>query len=96
MTSNQIGDLSITEMDTNVPFLTTVFPKNAEQDKFGLGVMLHQTPKTYPYKSIGSFGWDGLLNTYFWVDKVKEITVLFYTQTLPFYIVEVRKTWSEF
>jgi CubicO group peptidase (beta-lactamase class C family) len=33
--------------------------------------------------SIGDFSWGGMASTFFWLDRVKDISVVFFTQLSP-------------
>jgi CubicO group peptidase (beta-lactamase class C family) len=51
---------------------------------FGLGVSVTIDPvKAKTGGSVGDFGWGGAASTYFWIDPVEELTVVFMTQLLP-------------
>jgi CubicO group peptidase (beta-lactamase class C family) len=51
---------------------------------FGLGVSVTQDPvKAKVPGSFGDFGWGGAASTYFVVDPLEELTILFLTQLLP-------------
>jgi hypothetical protein len=36
-------------------------------------------------RSAGSLAWAGLANTYFWIDRTKQVCGVFLSQVLPFY-----------
>ena len=40
--------------------------------------------------------WAGLLNTYFWVDPVKQVAGSLFTQMLPFYDARVVNLYGQF
>jgi CubicO group peptidase (beta-lactamase class C family) len=51
---------------------------------FGLGVSVTIDPiKGKVPGSVGDYGWGGAASTYFWVDPVLDLTVLFMTQLWP-------------
>ncbi|TWE13154.1 CubicO group peptidase (beta-lactamase class C family) [Rudaeicoccus suwonensis] len=51
---------------------------------FGLGFAVTQDPAaTGVASSVGEYGWGGLASTYFWVDPVEDLTVVFMTQLMP-------------
>lgn len=51
---------------------------------FGLGFSVMLDPvKAKTLGSVGEFGWGGAASTGFWVDPVRRITALFFTQLLP-------------
>lgn len=84
MTSNQIGDLFVEIQPAANPGFTLPFPRGGGVDKWGLGFQIHMDPKP-GMRSPGSFSWCGLLNTYFWVDPVKNIAGIVMMQLLPLY-----------
>ncbi|MGC0393750.1 hypothetical protein [Bradyrhizobium sp. USDA 241] len=47
-------------------------------------------------RSAGSISWAGLLNCYFWLDPVKQVTGTFFTQILPFFDDRVVALYGEF
>ena len=97
MTRNQIGDLRVRKMLSVMPALSSDFPRGAGVDGFGLGVVIKNADQPNR-RSMGSYGWHGLLNTTFWVDPKNEIAVVFYTQVLPFYrydIIDVQEAFEE-
>ncbi|MBT8154431.1 beta-lactamase family protein [Epibacterium ulvae] len=51
---------------------------------FGLGgsVLLDQT-RAQTAGSVGDFSWGGIASTYFWIDPVQKLSVIFFTQLLP-------------
>ncbi len=52
--------------------------------KWGLGILVE--PEDVPGgRAAGSGGWAGGFNTFFWVDRSRNLTAALYTQTLPFY-----------
>jgi CubicO group peptidase (beta-lactamase class C family) len=51
--------------------------------KFGFGVLL-ETHAQPGGRAAGSYGWAGILNTYFWVDPAAEIAAVVYLQMSPF------------
>ena len=51
---------------------------------FGLGVSVTIDPVTAKVPgSVGDHGWGGAASTFFWVDPVEDLTVLFLTQLMP-------------
>jgi methyl acetate hydrolase len=51
--------------------------------KFGFGVMI-ETVAVPGKRSIGSYGWGGIVNTYFWVDPARELAAVLMLQLAPF------------
>ncbi len=51
---------------------------------FGLGGAVIINPgRTRVPGSMGDFGWGGMASTYFWIDRVNELTSVFFTQLSP-------------
>jgi methyl acetate hydrolase len=49
--------------------------------------------KTVSGRSVGSFAWAGLTNTYYFIDPIKGVGAKFGTQLIPFYdsqVIEMR------
>jgi methyl acetate hydrolase len=84
MTSNQIGDLCIQQQPAANPALTHPFPRGGGVDKFGFGFQLHQQGQP-GMRSVGSYSWCGLLNTYFWVDPLRQLGGVVLMQVLPLF-----------
>jgi CubicO group peptidase (beta-lactamase class C family) len=95
MTSNQIGDLFITEQPAANPSLTYPFPAGGGVDKFGLGFQLHAQPES-GMRSAGSYSWCGMLNTFFWGDPVRKVGGIVLMQVLPLYEPVCLETLSGF
>jgi CubicO group peptidase (beta-lactamase class C family) len=85
MAENHIGSLEIPAMKTAIPSLTEDvewFPGMSK--KWGLSFLINtQTAPTG--RSAGSLAWAGLANTYFWIDRAKQVCGVFLSQVLPFY-----------
>jgi methyl acetate hydrolase len=85
MAQNHIGPLEIGAMKTAIP----AFSKDVElfpgmSKKWGLSFLINtQTAPTG--RSAGSLAWAGLANTYFWIDRTKQVCGVFLSQVLPFY-----------
>jgi methyl acetate hydrolase len=83
MGRNQIGDLALGPMPSLVPSLATdgaVLPGGL--DKFGLGFALNsKTAGTQ--RGLNTMAWAGILNTYFWIDREKQVTAVLMSQMLP-------------
>ena len=85
MAQNHIGPLEIGAMKTAIPSLSKdveLFPGMSK--KWGLSFLINtQTAPTG--RSAGSLAWAGLANTYFWIDRTKQVCGVFLSQVLPFY-----------
>lgn len=97
MTQNQIGDLSIEIQPAADGSLCRPFVLRAKHDKFGLGFRLAGNHSgKLPLRSVGSYSWAGLYNTYFWVDPVQELIAVILMQLLPFYDTKCRNLCLNF
>jgi CubicO group peptidase (beta-lactamase class C family) len=85
MTSNQIGSLHVERQPSSNLAVSLPFPVDgAGKDKFGFGFQIAAAPAPAGTRAAGSYGWAGILNTYFWVDPVRRVGVVVLMQTLPF------------
>jgi CubicO group peptidase (beta-lactamase class C family) len=88
MSTNQIGDLPLRKLDSQMPFLTSDLEAGppiglTEDAGWGLGFAIN--PKTGPHgRSTGSLAWAGLANTYYWADPEAGVAGVLMTQLLPF------------
>lgn len=68
---------------------------NAEMDwlptkgqvRFGIDFAVRVAPQASPDENagtVGEFFWDGRASTLFWVDPARDVTVVFFTQVVPF------------
>lgn len=80
MTTNHLpGDRDLAAMGQPV-FAETPFSGVG----FGLGFSIMMDPvKAESNSTIGEYGWGGAASTYFWVDPVEKISVVFMTQLIP-------------
>jgi CubicO group peptidase (beta-lactamase class C family) len=94
---NHIGDLEAADsVVTSIPYLSNDFnfmPDSA--DKFGLGFLINTDPIPGG-RSAGSLAWAGLYNSYYWIDRNKNICGVLITQILPFYDADVLALLNEF
>jgi len=85
MAQNHIGALEIGPMKTAAPGLShdvELFPGMSK--KWGLSFLIN-TAQSPTGRSAGSLAWAGLANTYFWIDRRKQVCGVFLSQVLPFY-----------
>jgi methyl acetate hydrolase len=54
------------------------------QHKWGLSFDINEQPGPYG-RSAGSASWAGALNTHYWIDPVKQVACVLFTQVWPFY-----------
>jgi CubicO group peptidase (beta-lactamase class C family) len=85
MAQNHIGPLEIALMKTAMPALShdvELFPGMSK--KWGLSFLIN-TQAAPTGRSAGSLAWAGLANTYFWIDRTKQVCGVFASQVLPFF-----------
>ncbi len=93
---NQIGDLAVREMGSGQPAYSNSsvqFP--GAPHKWGYSFDINRQPGPHG-RSAGSISWLGLLNCYFWLDPVKQVTGALFTQILPFFDDRVVALYGEF
>jgi len=84
MGENHMGDLVMNKLPTTNPQVSNEFDPWPDQDKkWGLGFMMNTQP-TPEGRSPGSLAWAGLANTYFWVDRSRDVAGVIMMQLLPF------------
>ena len=85
MFQNQIGELNVSKGEAQIKALSNDFDMGfGSQAKWGLGFLV-SPDGTENGRSAGSVSWAGLFNSYFWIDREKDICAVFATQVLPFY-----------
>jgi CubicO group peptidase (beta-lactamase class C family) len=83
MGTNQIGALTIQPVPSLIPTLATdgaILP--GALDKFGLGFALN-TKSEGTTRGANTLTWAGIYNTFFWIDREKQIAAVLMTQMLP-------------
>jgi CubicO group peptidase (beta-lactamase class C family) len=96
MMRNQIGDLNVHEMRSAQPAYSNSFDQfPGEPHKWGLSFDIN-TAAGPNGRSAGSISWAGLLNCYFWLDPVQQVTGALFTQMLPFYDARVVALYGAF
>lgn len=96
MRQNQIGDLNVNPLKTSAAAWSNdadLFPGMPQ--KWGLSFDINTQPGPNG-RSAGSYAWAGLLNCYFWVDPVKNVTGAVFTQLLPFYDARMVELFGAF
>ncbi len=84
MTRNQIGDLQLLPLTSTMPqLLKNPIRLPGSLDKFGFGFGINSKP-VEGGRSAGSLAWDGIFNTYFWVDPQRKTCAVILMQLLPF------------
>lgn len=80
---NQIGDFEALMQRTALTDRSNDFVFMDGTQKFGFGVMI-ETKERQGRRSIGSYGWGGIVNTYFWVDPARDLAAVLMLQLAPF------------
>lgn len=84
MFHHQIGSLNVKPCATQMPALSHDLDVGfGSPATWGLGLLLH-TAGTVNGRSAGSGSWAGLFNSYFWIDRERDLFGIFATQVLPF------------
>ncbi len=84
MGKNQIGDLVIRPFPSVIPQLATdqsMLPGGL--DKFGLGFALNSKTMDTA-RGANTMSWAGIFNTFFWIDRERQLAAVLMTQMLPF------------
>ncbi len=80
---NHIGNLTIRPMPSLVPpLLTDNAASPGGLDKFGLGFAINSKPNGTA-RAANTLAWAGIFNTFFWIDREKQIGVVLMTHMLP-------------
>ena len=85
MSQNHIGAIEIGPFKTTNPSLSNnleLFPGMAKH--WGLSFLIN-TQRATTGRSAGSLAWAGLANTYFWIDRSRQVCGVFLSQVLPFW-----------
>ena len=80
---NQIGDLTIRPFASLIPQLATdgaTLP--GALDKFGLGFALN-TSSVGTERGANTMSWAGIFNTFFWIDRERQVGAVLMSQMLP-------------
>ncbi len=84
MGKNQIGDLTIRPVASVIPeFARDGASLPGALDKFGLGFALN-SGTVGTARGVNTMSWAGIFNTFFWIDREKQIGAVVMTQMLPF------------
>ena len=85
MAQNHIDTLEVGVLKSAMPTLSNdigLFPGMSK--KWGLSFLIN-TQQAPTGRSAGSLAWAGLANTYFWIDRTKQVCGVFLSQVFPFY-----------
>lgn len=80
---NQIGDFEAQMQRTALAERSNDLIFMDGSQKFGLGVMI-ETVRQPGKRPVGSYGWGGIVNTYFWVDCDNDLAAVLMLQLAPF------------
>ena len=96
MGKNQIGDLTIRAMPSMLPqFVTDGAALPGAADKFGLGFAINsRTAGTG--RGANTMAWAGVFNTFFWIDREKQIGAVLFCHSLPFLDADTKKVLEDF
>ena len=96
MGQNHLGALNVRLMGSQVPQLASNSGVMVgSPDKFGLGFAVNSKP-TAAGRSANTMSWAGIYNTFFWIDREKQVAAVFMTQLLPFLEPGVAKVVEDF
>ncbi len=96
MMQNQIGALNVHEMRSAQATDSRSFDQFPGQaHKWGLSFDINTQPGPNG-RAAGSISWAGLLNCYFWLDPIRQVTGALFTQILPFYDERVVALYGAF
>ena len=84
MGRNQIGDLALRQpLPSLIPALATDGASlPGALDKFGLGFAIN-TGTTGTDRGVNTMSWAGIFNTFFWIDREKQVGAVLMSQMLP-------------
>ena len=96
MGQNQIGQLQLPRWEGVMPSLTNngeFFPGMVK--KWSLAFMLNTEPVPGG-RSANSMAWAGLCNSYYWIDRTRQVAGVIMTQVLPFLDAKVLDLFDRF
>ena len=83
MGRNQIGALTVRPLPSLIPqFAVSNAVLPGARDKFGLGFALNSKAGNLP-RGLNTMAWAGVFNTFFWIDREKQLGAVFFTHMLP-------------
>ena len=95
MGTNQLGDLMLRPMTSVIPQLAGNAVLPGEADKFGLGFALNSKPLNGG-RGANTMAWAGIYNTFFWIDRDRQVAAVLMTQLLPFLDPGPKKLLEDF
>ena len=94
--SNHIGELSLVPLPSLMPQLVTDRAElPGSLDKFGLGFALNTQPVDGG-RGRNTLSWAGVFNTFFWVDREKQVGAVLMSNMLPFLDPGPKRLLEEF
>jgi CubicO group peptidase (beta-lactamase class C family) len=94
--SNQIGGLTIRPLPMLIPQLgRDRAVLTGSPDKFGFGFALNST-SSGTSRGVHTGTWSGLFNTYFWIDREKQVGAVLMSQMLPVFDPGVTRLIDEY
>ena len=94
MSQNAMGDVNVRRLPAVAPSLTNPVDF-IDGMKWGLTFLINPRPLATG-RSAGSMAWAGLMNSYYWIDPVKNVAGVYATQILPFCDVKSLKLFQDF
>lgn len=96
MGANQIGELTIDPVASVIPqFATDGAALPGALDKFGFGFALN-SKSAGTNRGVNTMSWAGIFNTFFWIDREKQIGAVLMGQSLPFLEPGPKKLLDDF
>lgn len=95
MGQNHIGALNVRLMSQIPQLASNSGVMAGSPDQFGLGFAVNSKP-TAAGRSANTMSWAGIYNTFFWIDREKQLAAVFMTQLLPFLEPGVAKVVEDF
>jgi methyl acetate hydrolase len=96
MSRNQIGELTTRPLPSLIPqFAANNAAVPGGGDKFGLGFALNSRPGATA-RGLNTMSWAGIFNTFFWIDRERQVGAVFFTHMLPGLEPGVTKLVEEF
>ena len=95
ITRNQIGDFAAAMQRTAISDRSNDFIFMDGSQKFGFGVMIETVPRP-GRRSVGSYSWGGIVNTFFWVDPAADLAAVLMLQIAPFASRACIELWGQF
>ena len=83
MIRNQIGDLQVVDLPSQVPMVAVDPIRSFPVDKFGFGFGIN-SEAVEGGRSAGSLAWAGIFNTFFWIDPTRKVAAVIMMQMLPY------------